>query len=222
MWLGRRSSWAMGHSATIAGGPIGTLPCGPTTWVNIDVGSTSTSRSHGSVSALDRVDLGDHRIDEPRRQPATDPGDQPDRRCPTPMRRQRSSTNRSARPHARSRWPTPRPARRRPARTPLRRHRHRPVRSRRRSARGDARTTWPCEADVEREHADVTTTDQARHRSRSGRRSSPRSHRREVRRRVRRRSDRCGSRSASSHTASNGSDEVDTFAHNHQSAPVNG
>ena len=77
MWLGRRSSWAIGHSATIAGGPIGTLPCGPTTWVNIDVGMTSTSRSHGVVLGGERVDLGGHRIEEARRQAPPDAGHDP-------------------------------------------------------------------------------------------------------------------------------------------------
>ena len=41
----------------MAGGPIGTFPCGPTTWVNVEVGSTSTSTSHGSMSSANASTL---------------------------------------------------------------------------------------------------------------------------------------------------------------------
>ena len=87
MWLGRRSSWAIGHSATMAGGPIGTLPCGPTTWVNIDVGMTSTSSSHAVVLDGERVDLDSHRVEEPRRQAPPDTGHEPHLGCRTPRPR---------------------------------------------------------------------------------------------------------------------------------------
>ncbi len=77
MALWRRSSWAIGHSATMAGGPIGTRPWRPTTSVTIEVGRTSTSSSHGSRSSVNAPIRCDHRVDESARQPSTDTGDQP-------------------------------------------------------------------------------------------------------------------------------------------------
>ena len=220
MALWRRSSWAIGHSATMAGGPIGTRPWRPTTSVTIDVGSTSTSSSHGSRSSVSASISGDHRVDEPARQPSTDAGDEPHGR---PGGRARGGDRRRPDRHDRPLWIR---------RQRLDQHHIGAPAGDPGGARVDRLVVdvVPLEpaherrgvvADVHRQHTDIAAPDQplADHVGRADR------HDRGV---VGQRRAQLGARrslrisSASSHTASNGSADVVTLAHSHHSGPTNG
>ena len=140
-----------------------------------------------------RADLGDHRIDEPARQPTTDAGHQPhggSRGTSTSGDRRRTDRHdRTLRirgqrldQHDIGRTGT------RPRQPP-----NRPARSRRRTARVDARTTWRCGRRPSSAHG-RRPGGSAPRRSRRERRSSRPWRRRAARRRVRHPCGRCGSR----------------------------
>ena len=194
MALWRRSSWAIGHSATMAGGPIGTRPWRPTTSVTIEVGMHLDVEFPRIALLANAPMLGDHRVDEPARQPTTDAGHQPHggagRGTSTSGDRRRSDRHDRT---LRSRWPSLRSTRHRPHGRRRRQHPSRPARSRRRTARVDARTTWRCgrrPSSARGRHPGGS----APRRSRPVRRSSRPWNRRAARRRVRRPCGRCGSR----------------------------